>query len=199
VYGAIGAAAISLIGVIATRPSSVKGGMPRAVLGLLIAAAVIAVPALQMQRARTLPPIHDISTDTQNPPQFEAILPLRANAPNSTEYAGEEIAEQQHAAYSDIQPEFFSATPETTFDAAMAVAREMGWDVVANDKNRGRIEATATTFWFGFKDDVVIRIAPHEVGSEVNMRSLSRVGRSDVGANAERIRDFMQRLIERLR
>ena len=70
----------------------------------------------------------------------------------------------------------------------------MGWQIVDANAREGRIEATATTFWFGFKDDVVVRIVPAPGGSRVDVRSVSRVGVSDVGANAKRVRDFLQKL-----
>ncbi len=73
----------------------------------------------------------------------------------------------------------------------------MGWKIVDENQAEGRIEATATTRWFGFKDDVVIRIAPSGGnGSRVDVRSVSRVGRSDVGTNARRIRAFLKKFAE---
>ena len=195
-YIAIGAAVITLVGMVAARPRSAKGGLPRAFLGLCIALTIIAVPAFQLQKARALPPIHDITTDIQNPPQFVSILPLRADAPNGVEYAGEAVAQQQRQAYPDIKPLLFPASPESAFKAASTAARQMGWEIVAEDKENGRIEATATTFWFGFKDDVVIRVTPQQEGSQIDIRSVSRVGLSDVGANAQRIREFMGLLNE---
>ena len=86
------------------------------------------------------------------------------------------------------------APPRQAFDRALATARSLGWDIVASDPPAGRIEATDTTFWFGFKDDVVIRIRPQGSGARLDVRSKSRVGRSDVGANAARIRRFRQAL-----
>jgi len=77
---------------------------------------------------------------------------------------------------------------------ALAAARASGWAIVAADSAAGRIEATATTAWFGFKDDVVVRVAPEGTGSRVDVRSVSRVGKSDVGANARRIREYLERV-----
>ena len=70
----------------------------------------------------------------------------------------------------------------------------MGWEIVASDPAQGRIEATATTFWFGFKDDIVVRLAAEGTGSRVDVRSLSRIGSSDVGANAQRIRAYLEKV-----
>lgn len=146
---------------------------------------------------RSLPHIHDITTDTADPPEFVAVLPLRADAPNPPEYAGEEIAVQQRAAYPDIQPLRLPLAPVQAFERALATADSQGWHIVAAALPEGRIEATATTFWFGFKDDVVIRVTPDNGGSRIDMRSKSRVGGSDVGANAARIRAFFADLERR--
>jgi uncharacterized protein (DUF1499 family) len=70
----------------------------------------------------------------------------------------------------------------------------MRWEVVAADAAAGRIEATATTPWFGFRDDIVVRIVPADGGSRVDVRSVSRVGKGDLGVNARRIREFLGRL-----
>jgi uncharacterized protein (DUF1499 family) len=77
---------------------------------------------------------------------------------------------------------------------ALDAARSLGWEVVASDAATGRIEATATSRWFGFKDDVVVRIRPEGAGSRVDVRSMSRVGVGDLGANAERVREFLAKL-----
>jgi uncharacterized protein (DUF1499 family) len=154
------------------------------------------IPYNQSQTVRSVPPIHDISTDLVDPPVFVAIAPLRAGAPNPAEYAGEETAAQQRAAYPDIQSMRFDTEAMTIFRAAERTVAKLGWDLVAADENEGRIEATATTRWFGFKDDVVIRIRSQGEGTIVDIRSKSRLGRSDVGANTERIRRF-SRLLER--
>jgi uncharacterized protein (DUF1499 family) len=86
------------------------------------------------------------------------------------------------------------APPAQAFDRALAAARAMSWEIVASDPAQGRIEATATTFWFGFKDDIVVRIAAEGAGSRLDVRSLSRIGKSDVGANARRIRDYLAKV-----
>lgn len=169
------------------------------VLGLLVASTIVGllVVALPMQwrrTARTVPPIHDITTDLGNPPVFEAILPLRADAPNPSEYGGPEVAAQQRAAYPDIAPLFLDASIGAAFQRSLDAARGMGWEIVTADSARGRIEAVATTRWFGFKDDVVVRIEQDGSRARVDVRSVSRVGGSDVGTNARRIRDFIERV-----
>ena len=198
VYFAIAAAATSLLGIIVARPATEKQGLYRAIVGLVIAAPIIVIPLLWKQMAQEVPAIHDITTDTENPPQFVAIVPLRQDAPNTLEYGGTVIADLQKAAYPDIQPLVVNSATAEVFDAALAVARDLGWEIIAMEKDENRIEATDTTFWFGFKDDVVIRITPQDGGSKVDIRSISRVGKSDVGTNAERIRSFLTKLQDRL-
>jgi uncharacterized protein (DUF1499 family) len=192
VYLAVGAAVLSLIGLIITlaRPKETRRGLLLAAASLIIAIALVAIPA-RFRMGTPAPPIHDITTDTQDPPQYLAVLPLRADAPNTTEYGGERVAVQQRQAYPDLQPATLKVPPSQAFERALGAAREMGWEIVAADAAAGRIEATDTTFWFGFKDDVVIRVRPSEGGSRVDVRSLSRVGGGDAGTNAKRIRAFL--------
>jgi uncharacterized protein (DUF1499 family) len=164
------------------------------ILALCIGLASAYVPWSWQRRARSVPPIHDITTDMVRPPEFEAVLPLRADAPNPAEYGGPAVAEQQRQAYPEIQPLVLRVPPDSAFRLARTAADRMGWDIVAADAPAGRIEATATTRWFGFKDDVVVRIEPAGEDSRIDVRSVSRVGGSDVGTNAKRIRAYLRRL-----
>ena len=191
-YAGIAAAVVSLIGLVATLavPREARRGTSLAVVSLLGGLVLIAIPA-RFRLGPLRPPIHDITTDTENPPQYVAVLPLRANAPNTTVYGGEKIASRQREAYPEIQPLLLKVPPPQAFVRALTAANKMGWDLVAADAAAGRIEATDTTFWFGFKDDVVIRVKPADGGSRVDVRSLSRVGVGDVGTNAKRIRSYM--------
>ena len=146
------------------------------------------------------PPIHDITTDTVNPPDYIAIAPLRANAANNMIYGDQanwdkaRMSAAQHEAYPDIVPQEFSESKEVIFERALTAVNDLGWEVVDQNLATGRIEATDTTFWFRFKDDVVIVVTPTAQGSVLNARSLSRVGTSDVGKNAARLREFFARL-----
>jgi len=187
--GLIGAL-LSFIGGIRTGQWMVAGA------GIILGLAVVGVPGAFVLSARGKPAIHDITTDPDNPPAFVAVLPLRAGAANPPEYAGATVAAEQRRAYPDIQPLTLRVRKEEAFDRAIGAARALGWDVVADDRQSGRIEAVDTTFWFGFKDDVVIRITetPGDGGTRVDVRSKSRVGRGDLGANARRIRDLLGRL-----
>ena len=139
--------------------------------------------------------IHDITTDTETPPAFVAILPLRAGVPNSVEYGGPELAAQQRTGYPDLGPLTLQIPPTQAFTHALTAARAMGWEIAASEATEGRIEATDTTFWFGFKDDVVVRITPAGGGSRIDVRSVSRVGKSDIGTNAKRITEYLRRIV----
>lgn len=199
-YGAIAAAAVSLAGLVLTlrRPRGARRGVTLAVASLLVSALLVAAP-LRFRLGPPAPPIHDITTDMQDPPEYVAVLPLRADAPNPTGYGGEPIAAQQRAAYPDIQPLVLGLPPPQAFDRALATVHDMGWTLVAADASAGRIEATDTTFWFGFRDDVVVRIRPADGGSRVDVRSLSRIGVGDAGTNAKRIRNYLDALGNRSR
>ncbi len=191
-YTGLAASALALVMLL--LPSIRRRGLAGLVVALLLGLGVAFVPWSGMRQARSLPPIHDISTDTKRPPEFVAVLPLRADAPNPAEYGGPEVATAQIAAYPDLQTHRMAAAPAQAFERAQQAARGLGWEIVSADPAGGRIEATDTTFWFGFKDDVVIRIEPDGAGSRVDVRSVSRVGGSDVGANAARIRAFLKAL-----
>jgi len=173
-----------------------KNNLWSLLIALIVGLGVIATPIQVRSIASNLPPIHDITTDTIDPPQFVAVIELRADAPNPPEYAGEETAGQQREAYPDISTLESPLPPGRMFDLALDVAQRQGWEIVATVPEEGRIEATATTFWYGFKDDVVIRIRPAGSGSQIDMRSKSRIGRSDLGANAQRIRNYLEDLRE---
>jgi len=198
VYGAIAAMLVSLLGLVLARPGGGRRGLYRALAGLVIGAAVFGVPWSYLRVAQQVPAIHDITTDSEDPPAFVAILPLRAEAANPPDYGGEEVAAQQRAAYPAVQPVQTGLPPERAFEEALAAAQEEGWELVAAVPEEGRIEATDTTLWWGFTDDVVIRVSPESGGSRVDVRSKSRVGIGDFGANAARVEAFLERLEERL-
>ena len=188
VYGGIAGAVLGFIALVATSRRVL------AAIALLVGLAA-AYPPWQLQRsARAYPPIHDISTDTDDPPPFVDVVPLRRNASNPVAYGGPEITAQQKKAYPDLKAAVLSMPPAQAFERALAAARAQGWEIVAAEAAQGRIEATDTTRWFGFKDDVVIRVRPEGTSSRVDVRSVSRVGRGDVGANAARIRRFLAAL-----
>jgi uncharacterized protein (DUF1499 family) len=166
-----------------------------ALAALVLGLAVAGPPIAMGRQAMRVPPIHDISTDTDDPPRFVAVLPLRQGARNGTDYSAD-TARQQRSGYPDIGPRLLHVPPDKAFAAADRSARAMGWEIVATVPQEGRIEATDTTPLFGFKDDVVIRVAAHPSGTKVDVRSLSRVGVSDIGTNARRVRRYLERLAD---
>ena len=194
VYAGSAAILLSLAALLLEYRAGRRRGLLWAGAGLVIALAVVLAPLNWVRTASQVPPIHDITTDRQNPPQFVAILPLRKNARNPAQYGGPEVAALQAKAYPHIVPMLLSVPPGQAFQQALNAAREMGWYIVEENPSVGRIEATATTRWFGFKDDVVIRISPAEQGSRVDVRSVSRVGVSDLGTNARRIEAYLAKL-----
>ncbi len=192
-YLGAAAAVLALAALLITRP---RGGALAALVGAVVLGAItFGLPYSQQLAARSVPPIHDITTDTADPPLFVDVLPLRADAPNSADYGGDSLAMQQREAYPDLQPVQLSVGAAEAFARVRRAADAMGWELVSTDSAAGRLEATATTTWFGFKDDVVVRVRPAgAAGAVVDVRSVSRVGRSDVGANAARIRRYVSQL-----
>ena len=164
-------------------------------MGAVLSLPTLVPTAYLSARVKTLPHIHDVSTDTDNPPPFVAVLPLRKGAKNPSTY-DPKTAALQHSGYPDVRPLMLSLPPPQAFALALRTANAMGWDVVAAVPDTLRIEATATTLLFGFKDDIVIRVAAMDTGSRVDVRSLSRIGGSDFGANAGRIQSFSKKLLE---
>jgi len=141
--------------------------------------------------AKSLPMIHNISTDVIDPPQFEKVIELRGENSNPHEYDASTHAEVQQAAYPDIKTLTVDDNADLAYRKSMATAVILGWEIVNKDSSNRLVEATETTLLWKFKDDVVIRISANgDDQSNVDLRSVSRVGRSDLGANAKRIQSF---------
>ncbi len=170
-----------------------------ATIGTLSAFLAWYIPST-VQARLSYPVIHDISTDVINPPMYVANVPLRAEAVNPMEYGIvegltlEEHIEQQQAAFPDLVPQLIDASPQEVFDRSVAALETMGLEITAAVPEEGRIEAVASTFWFRFKDDVVIRIQAEGNQTRIDARSLSRVGRGDLGANGLRLQEFFSLL-----
>ena len=164
------------------------------IMALLLSTIAIAIPLSMLNKGKSVPPIHDISTDLVNPPEFVAIAPLRADAPNPVEYAGVEAATQQRAAYPELQTLNYPQSKSELVEATKQAIDHLGWQLVNIDADQGIIEATDRTMWFGFKDDVIVRITDNGSKRLVDIRSKSRVGGSDLGKNAERIHGFIEEL-----
>ena len=195
-YLALVAAVVSVIAIAWTWPGRSRSGLRLGVMALILALGFAWIPWNWRRSARGVPPIHDITTDTERPPVFVRMLPVRTadDASNPAEYGGPEVAAFQKSAYPDIAPVALDLPPQQAFERALDAARSMGWEIVDADLAEGRIEATDETFWFGFKDDVVIRVLPAGGGSRVDVRSVSRVGKGDAGTNARRVREYIERL-----
>jgi uncharacterized protein (DUF1499 family) len=187
-----GAAIILIILQVLIKRKSVSWGSTFvfAVLALI----AVAMPVSMMGKASTVPPIHDITTDVTNPPAFVAIAPLRENAPNPIAYEGGEVTRQQIDAYPEIRTQLLAQSIDEVFAASEQTIDALGWERVSDGALPYTLEATDTTQWFGFKDDVVIRLKAKDDNTLVDIRSKSRVGKSDLGKNAERIDTFLTAL-----
>jgi uncharacterized protein (DUF1499 family) len=192
-YGAFAAAAISLVGLILSggrRPGIIFMGL----LGLIVAAITAYMPWTYNRTVQSVPRIHDITTDIANAPKFVAAAKLRKPDDHPVDYEGAEIGAEQREAYPDIAPLTTKAPKDKTFEAARQALSSMGLEIVDASPGEGRIEAVDTTLLYGFKDDVVVRVQESAEGTRVDVRSMSRVGKSDLGMNAKRIRTFLARL-----
>jgi uncharacterized protein (DUF1499 family) len=177
-------------------------GVGAALTGMLVSLALLAYPAYLGVKAYRLPWIYDITTDPIDPPRYEALARVRPRDANPVAYAGLYAAEQQRTAYPDIGPLSAAATPQAAYDAALAIVNKRRWRVVEArapqaGRREGRIEAVARTPIMGFRDDVVVRVRPETGdGSRIDVRSSSRYGTFDFGANASRIRNLLDEVEE---
>lgn len=195
----LAAAALGLGACFHVAASPARRGLALGAVALVCGVIAFAIPYSARDNARKHPRINDITTDFANPPAFVAILPLRAKAPDPAAYGGARVARQQKAAYPDIRPLIANLSREALFKAARETAAALGWRIVAADAAAGRIEATDRTLWFGFTDDIVIRVSAAPAGmARLDIRSKSRVGRNDAGTNARRVRRFLDRLRARV-
>ncbi|WP_413282719.1 DUF1499 domain-containing protein [Vibrio sp. MA40-2] len=184
---------LSTLGLISQLATRNRIGTMKSLVATLIGLALVA-PMLQgiIQPAKRAPAIHDITTDTDNPPEFLVLDDTRAGAKNSLVYAGEEIATIQKKAYPYIKPISSNLSTADAYAKAIKIAQDKGWEIVAEQPQALRFEATAQTTFFGFMDDIVVQVTPINDASRVDIRSVSRIGRSDQGVNAARIVEFTQ-------
>ncbi|TFG98065.1 MAG: DUF1499 domain-containing protein [Myxococcales bacterium] len=181
----LAALVLGLIGIATTRAASARAGRAHALTGLLLGIVVVACVAFAARPGIGVPAINDITTDPSDPPAF--------SDPGKS-YPGAEFAEAQRAAYADLAPIPFEGPPDAAFAASLAAAQELGWEIASQDAEDGTFEATDTTVIFRFVDDVSVRVRPDAGASKVDLRSKSRDGKGDLGANAARIRAFRDAL-----
>lgn len=207
-------ALVALIVVLVRRP---RAAWTAALVALIIPATGLGYLGWVRAQAADIPPIHDVATDIADPPapspgllsirkaaEANPVADLRApliaadpyRDPRFAKYGRKSLGQVGHDAYPGLRTAAFDEVPTTAFTAALKAAQGMGWTVVTQDPQAGVIEATAGTFWFGFKDDVVVRVRPGAggQGSSIDVRSISRVGLSDLGANAKRIETYLARV-----
>ncbi|MDH3641983.1 MAG: DUF1499 domain-containing protein [Gammaproteobacteria bacterium] len=183
---------LGIVGLIVAFKRNLPGNRPPIYLGLAISVLILAVMGVQFQTASSVPPIHNISTDVSDPPQFDKVVALRGEGTNPLEFDAATIAPLQAEHYPWVKSLESQASTADAFVQMLAVVEGLGLEIVNSDPANGLIEATATTFWFGFKDDVAVRVRAADGGSVIDVRSVSRVGLSDLGANARRIGEILR-------
>lgn len=206
----IGAAVLGFVALVLAAIVKPRTGIVSALVALLIPLIALGYAGYVRSKAEAIPPIHDIVSDPAAPLTFsERVMAMRAAVPggnpveadphvlNDARFgaaAGKSARELQRASYSDIHPIMMARPPAEAFAAAEAAARDLGWSIEASDAASGRFEATVRSLWFGFIDDMVVQVSPAANGSRIDVRSISRVGVSDLGANAARVRAFQSKL-----
>ncbi|MXZ33021.1 MAG: DUF1499 domain-containing protein, partial [Gammaproteobacteria bacterium] len=141
-----------------------------------------------------VPAIHNVSTDIEDPPEFTMAASLRGEGANPLFYDSETIGPVQREGYPDLGPLDIDMPRDEAYELVRGVLVDMGLELVREAPEQGEIEAVATTFWFGFKDDLVVRLRETDAGTRMDVRSVSRVGIGDLGANAERIFEIIGRV-----
>jgi len=205
-YVAIGGGLLAIVAWIVARRSRAQGLGKFNLLAIAITLTFVAYLGSHIATARSVPAIHDVTTNLDDMPQF-TVLKVRADnlekIPDNDDPRLRALDPESRwkaihrEGYADLRSVRVPWSVEETIRRAEAVARERGWEIAKADPRAGILEATDTTLFFRFKDDVVLRARPYaeaKGGTQVDMRSISRVGGSDVGVNAERIRSFLRDL-----
>lgn len=209
----IGVLVLAVLALIASVVRAPRTGWRSAIVAMLIPLAALGYLAWVRGQAEGIPPIHDVSTRPADPPVFSsALMAQRAGSPDTNpvvsltvpistldKYQGPRFAgmsertlgEVAAEAYPEVKPLVTTATPAVAWAAARAEAQARGWTIVSEDPAAGTLDATAITFWFGFRDDVAVRVRAEGAGAVIDVRSTSRVGLSDLGANAARIEAYL--------
>jgi uncharacterized protein (DUF1499 family) len=204
-YFGVAALVIGLVWVVTARVANKATAARYGLAGFVGAIIVLVVPLSDYLASYSKPPIHDISTDVEHPPEFVSLVLQRQGATNPPDYDGPTRVTMNGKSYTvtQLQKKYYAdihsigrlgISPEQLFNHALAAARGLGWTIVAVAPDEGRIEATYTSFFFGFVSDIVIRVRPSGLGARIDIRAKSRVGQGDGGTNAELIRAYMKRM-----
>lgn len=186
--------ALSGVGLLGAIRRQRQAERHRAILVIVILIIPVATVFNFGLKASQSPVLYDVSTSWDNPPTIAEVSDVRPEDANPLQTAATNRSLQSEH-YPDIQTLVLPVPVATAFERVQVAALALGWEVQAMDKATGRLEATDTTFWFGFVDDITIRVtAAPENGARVDVRSVSRVGKSDLGKNAQRIRTFLAEL-----
>jgi hypothetical protein len=188
---------LGVIGYVVSWRKGLKSERSSLLFALLICTVLLAQFAMQINALSSVPLIHNISTDTEDPPAFDVLVAVReADGANPLAYDAAVLAPQQRQAYPWVVTLNSSVNPGIMVNSAVSALEDLGIEVVNVSAAQGIVEGTDTTFWYGFKDDLVVRVRAAEAGSGsvVDIRSVSRVGRSDLGLNAKRIGAILERL-----
>lgn len=159
------------------------------VCALIMGVVIFSMTFMFVKTALKYPAIHDISTDTQNPPEFIYASTSRGVGDNPLDYNAK-VIQQQKEAYPELESLKTDLSYSEAFAKAKAVALDQGWLVEHANEKEGYIEAVSRTALLKFTDDIVVRVQAVENGSIIDIRSASRVGKSDLGANTKRIRQY---------
>jgi uncharacterized protein (DUF1499 family) len=194
-YVGLAAAAVSAMALVFAGRSAARRGLVLAVLGLLIGGTAAYFPWHWSNQRGAYPRLNDVTTDFEHPPSLAFAEAMRQREHgNPVAYGGAATAALQQKSYPDIVPATRSVTPGRAFEQALAVAKAKGWTIVKADPEAGTIEATDRSRWFGFTDDIAIRVSAAGAGSRIDIRSAARQGRGDFGVNANRVRAFLAAL-----
>lgn len=176
------------------------GGSGRAFSALALSGALLAAPVYMALKAATLPAINDISTDLGDPPSFSrSRASLAARGDVLRGQSSLETRAKQRAGYGGIAPLTIERAPEEAFALARAAAQSMGWRIIEANPPGARtgvasIDAIDLSLLLKFPDDIAVRIRPLANGSRIDVRSASRHGWHDFGANARRVQRYLQEL-----
>ena len=198
-YAGLAAMAVSLLALVAAFGSGQRRGVVRALLGLVIGGIAAYFPWQASEMRGVYPRMHDITTDFADPPSFAFAAEMRAAEHGAgVVYPGPDTAAMQQKFYPGIAAPVLSVPPPQAFERTLAVIKAKGWTIVTADPAMGIIDAYDKSFWFGFTDDVAIRVTAAGPGnlnhSRVDIRSGARQGRGDLGVNAARVRGFIAAL-----